>query len=81
VAYKITDDCINCGACEPVCPNQAISMGDVHFDVNPERCTECTGYFDEAQCASVCPNESAIPDPDRRESKEVLLARKEKLSS
>jgi ferredoxin len=81
VAYIITDECINCGACEPVCPNQAISMGDVHYVINPDRCTECTGSFDEPQCASVCPNESAAPDPNRRESKEVLEARKAKLSS
>ena len=28
MAYKITDDCISCGACEPECPNSAISEGE-----------------------------------------------------
>jgi len=28
MAIKITDDCINCGACEPECPNVAIYEPD-----------------------------------------------------
>jgi ferredoxin len=28
MAIKITDDCINCGACEPECPNNAIYEED-----------------------------------------------------
>jgi len=28
MATHITDECINCGACEPECPNDAISEGD-----------------------------------------------------
>jgi ferredoxin len=79
VAYKISDDCISCGVCEPECPNQAISMGDAHFDINPDRCTECVGFFDQAQCRSVCPNEAPSPDPDRKESKDDLLAKKARL--
>ncbi|HPU94112.1 MAG TPA: 4Fe-4S binding protein, partial [Candidatus Saccharicenans sp.] len=35
MAYKITEDCINCGACEPECPNQAISAGDERYEINP----------------------------------------------
>ena len=27
MAIKITDDCINCGACEPECPNNVIYVG------------------------------------------------------
>ena len=27
MAIKITDECINCGACEPECPNTAIYEG------------------------------------------------------
>lgn len=27
MAIKITDECINCGACEPECPNNAIYEG------------------------------------------------------
>jgi ferredoxin len=54
-------------------------MGDAHFEINPDRCTECVGFFDQAQCRSVCPNEAPGPDPDRKESKETLLAKKNKL--
>jgi ferredoxin len=79
VAYKISDDCLSCGVCEPECPNQAISMGDAHFDINPDRCTECVGFFDQPQCVSVCPSEAIALDPDRKETKDQLLAKKTKL--
>jgi ferredoxin len=79
MSYKISDECISCGACEPECPNQAISMGDAHFDINPDRCTECVGFFDQPQCVSVCPSDAIHPDPDRKESKEELMAKKQKL--
>jgi ferredoxin len=79
VAYRISDECLSCGVCEPECPNQAISMGDAHFVIDPDRCTECVGFHDQPQCASVCPNEAAGPDPDRKETKEELLAKKNRL--
>ncbi|HNS04446.1 MAG TPA: YfhL family 4Fe-4S dicluster ferredoxin [Candidatus Saccharicenans sp.] len=81
MAYKITEDCINCGACEPECPNQAISAGDERYEINPEKCTECVGYFNEPQCASVCPVNCCIPDPDHRETREELEAKFNKLKS
>ncbi|HPB58676.1 MAG TPA: YfhL family 4Fe-4S dicluster ferredoxin [Candidatus Saccharicenans sp.] len=81
MAYKITEDCINCGACEPECPNQAISVGDERYEINPEKCTECVGYFNEPQCASVCPVNCCIPDPDHRETREELEAKFNKLKS
>lgn len=31
MAIMITDDCINCGACEPECPNNAIYEGGVEW--------------------------------------------------
>jgi len=31
MAIKITDECINCGACEPECPNNAIYEGGVEW--------------------------------------------------
>jgi ferredoxin len=55
VAYKITEDCISCGACEPVCPVSAISEGSDIFEIDAAKCVECVGHFAEAQCASVCP--------------------------
>jgi len=79
MAYKITDECINCGACEPECPNQAISAGDERYVINPDKCTECVGHFDESQCAAVCPTEACVPDPDHKETKEELQAKNLKL--
>jgi len=113
MAIMITDECINCGACEPECPNNAIYEGgvewafvdgtkltgtytmhdgtvvpsdekhlpkanDIYYIVS-DKCTECKGFHDEPQCAAVCPVDCCIADPDRKESDEVLLARKESL--
>ena len=110
MAIIITDECINCGACEPECPNNAIyedgaewrfsdgtsvkgafskldgtsidadapqepkSM-DIYYIVT-DKWTECVGFHDEPQCAAVCPVDCCVPDPDRKESQEVLLKRK-----
>jgi ferredoxin len=79
MAYKITEECINCGACEPECPNQAISAGDERYVIDPNRCTECVGSYDESQCASVCPTEACVPDPEHKETKEELKAKHLKL--
>lgn len=79
MAFKITDECINCGACEPECPNMAITAGDEFFEIEPDKCTECVGHFDESQCAAVCPVDCCVPDPDHKESKEELMAKYERL--
>ena len=113
MAIIITDECINCGACEPECPNNAIYEGgvewrikdgstiqgyytledghevdvdqkqipisDEYYFIVPDKCTECVGFHEEPQCAAVCPVDCCVPDPDRSESKEDLLARKERL--
>ena len=113
MAIMITDECINCGACEPECPNNAIYEGgmewamqdgtglqgsytiengetvdveqgldpisdDLYYIV-PDKCTECVGFHEEPQCAAVCPVDCCVPDPEREESEETLLARKEAL--
>lgn len=75
MAYKITDECISCGACEPECPNRAISEGETIYVINPERCTECIGSYASSRCAEVCPVDACQPDPARRESREALLSR------
>lgn len=80
MAYKITEECISCGACEPECPNEAISEEEDIYVIDPEKCTECVGYFDESQCAEVCPVDCCIPDPDHEETKEELLEKKKRLS-
>ena len=113
MAIMITEECINCGACEPECPNNAIYEGgvewrmadgtgvkstyiledgsptgptDVHEPVSddfyyivPDKCTECVGFHEEPQCAAVCPVDCCVPDPERVESKDTLLERKDRL--
>ncbi len=113
MAIMITDECINCGACEPECPNNAIYEGGVEWAVSdgtsvtgeyalengtkvdadhqndpveedfyyisPDKCTECKGFHEEPQCAAVCPVDCCVPDPEREETEELLLARKAKL--
>ncbi len=75
MAYKITEDCISCGACESECPNQAIKEGDTTYVITPDKCTECVGSHSASRCAEVCPVEAPKPDPDRKETREQLLAR------
>ena len=72
MALKITDECINCDVCEPVCPNQAISMGDRYYRIDPTLCTECVGHFDEPQCALLCPVNCIPTDEQHRESRQQL---------
>jgi ferredoxin len=72
MALTITDECINCDVCEPECPNQAISMGPDYYVIEPSKCTECVGHFNEPQCVQVCPV-SCIPiHPEHIESQESL---------
>ena len=78
MAYKITDDCISCGACEPECKNVAIKEGDTIYIIDPNKCTECVGWFPESKCAEVCPVESCVPDPAHKESREQLLQKWQK---
>lgn len=51
MAYKISDDCIACGACAGDCPVEAISAGDIYV-IDPEKCIDC------GACASTCPVEA-----------------------
>jgi ferredoxin len=90
MATVITEECINCGACEPECPNTAIYQGGVEYDwqgkkhpaiageifyIVPEKCTECVGFFDQEACAAVCPVDCCVPDPARPETEAALLER------
>lgn len=109
MAIIITDECINCGACEPECPNTAIYEGgiewtwgggtkltevdfgdgtivkgtapmspisDEFYYIVSDKCTECTGFHEEPQCAAVCPVDCCVPDPDNVEDLETLSAKK-----
>ncbi len=90
MATMITDECINCGACEPECPNTAIYQGGVEYEwqgtkhpplsneifyIVPEKCTECVGFYDHEACAAVCPVDCCVPNPNIPETEEVLIAR------
>lgn len=72
MALKILDTCVNCDVCEPVCPNQAISLGEDYYLIEPAKCTECVGHHAEPQCIEVCPVECIIIDPDCSESNDQL---------
>jgi ferredoxin len=79
VATIITEDCINCGACEPECPNQAITQGEDIFVIDAKLCTECVGFHDEEACAAVCPVDCCVVDPANAEAEGDLLVRAQKL--
>ena len=81
MALTITNECINCDVCEPECPNEAIYMGAEIYEIDPAKCTECVGHFDEPQCMEVCPPECIIVHPEHIETKAVLLAKYRKLTS
>lgn len=72
MALKILKGCINCDMCEPECPNTAISMGEKIYEINPDLCTECVGFYENPTCISVCPIDVIITDPDRVEDHETL---------
>jgi ferredoxin len=90
----ITEECINCGACEPECPNTAIYEGGASWELDgetqpalsdnlyyivPQKCTECVGFADEEQCKTVCPVDCCIPDPKNPETEAALIERAKKL--
>ncbi len=72
MALKITDACVNCDVCEPVCPNQAIAPGSDYYEIDPVLCTECVGHHDLPQCVEVCPVECIFVDDAHAESREQL---------
>ena len=49
MAYKISDDCIACGACADECPVGCIAEADGKFVINADECIEC------GACAGACP--------------------------
>lgn len=75
MATMITAECINCGACEPECPNNAISQGEEIYVIDPLLCTECVGFHDYEACAAVCPVDCCVPDPNNVETEDQLIAR------
>lgn len=80
MALYINDLCINCDVCEPACPNEAISQGAEYYVIDPTRCTECIGHFDEPQCQVVCPVECILVDPECEESELQLMEKYRRLT-
>ncbi|MDF2567227.1 MAG: 4Fe-4S binding domain [Oscillospiraceae bacterium] len=56
MAYKITDDCISCGACEPECPVSAISAADDKYVIDADTCIDC------GACSGVCPVSAPVAE-------------------
>lgn len=79
MALQITRDCISCEVCVPECPNESIFMGPQTYLIDPDKCTECVGYYKQPQCLQVCPVDCIIADPDRKETPEQLQAKFERL--
>ncbi len=75
MALMITDQCINCDVCVPECPNQAIYMGSEIYEIDPHKCTESVGQFDEPQCGQVCPVACIPINPERIEGPDSLWAK------
>jgi ferredoxin len=90
MALLINEDCINCGACVPECPNTAIYVGGDEYEfqgqmlpalsqdyyyIVPEKCTECVGFHDAEQCVTVCPTDAIKKNPNVVETREQLLVK------
>lgn len=69
MALYITDQCINCDVCEPECPNDAIFQGELIYEIEASKCTECVGHFKQEQCVIICPVDCILVDTDNPESR------------
>lgn len=75
MSTMITSECIDCGACEPECPNNAITQGEGIYVIDPLLCTECVGFHDYEACAAVCPADCCVTDPNNVETEASLIDR------
>ena len=81
VPYGFNYECIACAACVEDCPNKAISEGPGIYVIDPMRCTECVGYNEKPQCIAICPVECIFPNPEYRETRDELMAKKELIAA
>lgn len=75
MALYITDQCINCDVCEPECPNDAIYQGELIYEIETAKCTECVGHFEQEQCIVVCPVDCIFIDQDHLEKLPDLVSK------
>jgi len=73
MALLIKDNCINCDMCDPECPNEAIFLGVEIYEISPDLCTECIGFYEQPTCMAVCPINCIIIDPANIESEQQLI--------
>ena len=81
MALMTNSKCINCDMCDPECPNQAIYMGDKIYQIDPNKCTECVGHYDQPTCVSVCPIDCIKKDPEHNETLDELAEKFIRLTS
>lgn len=79
MALLIHKACINCDMCLPECPNDAISVGASIYVIDPNKCTECVGFYDKPQCIEACPIDCITKDPLHPESEPDLRAKQKRL--
>jgi len=54
-------------------------LSNYYYYIVPDKCTECQGFHEEPQCASVCPVDACVPDELYQETVGELMGKKEKL--
>ena len=54
-------------------------VSDEFYYIVSGKCTECTGFHEEPQCAAVCPVDCCVPDPDHEETEDELMAKKDRM--
>ncbi len=61
MAYNITNRCIGCDLCRPLCPAGAIKIENGQYWIDSTLCNNCEGYYPEPQCLLTCENDSPVP--------------------
>lgn len=79
MAFRITRDCVECGACLPKCENKAIMVNKRdEYSINPDRCTECVD-LGRRRCYRLCQVNAIQPDPEHQETKAELWEKHRRL--
>ena len=79
MALLINDNCTACDACKPACPNEAISVGDPMYIIDPLRCTSASAITTSRNASSAAPRLHRR-ESDFQESPDELMAKYESLA-